>query len=129
MKSLRLLLAIASAISSPAAAATPEPAPQPVPLAMSDANKHDFLCHEHMYRRYEFLLGQHQGASDAGQATYAMASYFIGKLVGRNGDNFSVAADVISDLDRPYARAEDQSQLLLTCIDEYNAVFGKIEQR
>jgi hypothetical protein len=100
----------------------------PQPLRLTPENGHDFLCHLYLYNAYTNLASSN-GSEDSIKASYASASYFIGKLVGRNGDNFSVGADAVEALKKPYAAADQRSEFMRGCLNEYNAVFGKIEER
>lgn len=98
------------------------------PLELTQDNQHDFLCHYFLYNAYTSLVAK-KGPEDAVKSAYGLASYFIGKLVGRNGDNFSVDAEAIKNIKKPYAAAEERAAFMRTCLDEYDTVFGKIEER
>ena len=120
---------LAVAMTAPAAADLPaDGAQEPRPLAMTDDNRRDFLCHFYLYNAFTGLKNS-KGDADAIRASYASSSYFIGKLVGRNGDDFSVGPQIIDDITKPYDDKERRNDLLRDCLDEYNAVFGKIEEK
>lgn len=116
-------LALAAAfIAAPSAAQD-----APVALQLTQENSHDFLCHLYLYNAYTNLIAS-KGADESVKASYASSSYFIGKLVGRNGDNFSVTAEAVEQMKKPYAAAKQRSEFMRGCLEEYNAVFGKIER-
>ncbi len=121
--------ALATSASASLAADLPaRDAEIPRPLPMTDDNQRDFLCHFYLYNAFSGLK-KSKGDVEAIRTSYASSGYFIGKLVGRNGDNFSVDPLTIENITKPYDDTDRRKALLRDCLDEYNAVFGKIEEK